>query len=188
MRSPLPHSPTPHSDGGPSLSLNTAVHEITGLYLPDENPNPLEKSNFSYGDEREEGYEDEDASMELSDTDLAFPNPPRADEGDTIEDVMNMPGTTVMPASVRDFSAFYPHDEPTPDETRELRHIRKLIEQELKDQLVEQAKQHTVTAEEAYAVGFTPEDNDLDNSDVIDVTCASQEVRIHPIEEPQKHC
>jgi hypothetical protein len=85
---------------------------------------------YNYGDETEEGYEDEDDSIDLSDADIED-----YDNDDTIEDIMNLPGQTAPPAPPQDFSSLYPHDQATPQEVKDIKLRRAAIEEELKHDL-----------------------------------------------------
>jgi hypothetical protein len=113
---------------------------------------------YDYGDEADDGYADEDDSMDLSDA--ALEEVERDDgedaedepeyvwsEEDTIEDIMNIPGKTAPPARQQDLEGIYVHDQPTPDETKEIRLRRNSLEQALRDELQRKKRQNTVVAE-----------------------------------------
>lgn len=183
---PLPLSSIQYSKDEPNRMLN--ADGTTSLYLQDSNSNPLEKPHCRYGNDREEGYGDNNNSTQLSDVDTAFPTLHQAEQGDTIEDVMNIPGTKIVPAPVQDFNAFYPRDEPTPDETRQLRRRRGVIEAEIREQLLEQVDAHAITAAEGFTKEFTPQDDARDTKtefDTADAVGAFQEVQPLVLEETQ---
>ncbi|KAI4609803.1 hypothetical protein J4E80_008449 [Alternaria sp. BMP 0032] len=134
VRSPSPLSATSYFDETPARKLILTATP-TGS-LAEEQVAQKEKV-FDSGDEREGGYEDEDDSMELSDGEDAF-GIDGNEAGDTIEDVMNLPGKTAPPAPVQDYSSFYTHDKPTPDEPGKLQLRCASIEKDLKQQCRQQ--------------------------------------------------
>ncbi|KAB2106786.1 hypothetical protein AG0111_0g5544 [Alternaria gaisen] len=106
VRSPSPLSPTPYfSDGPASQSILTGTPNSKNC----EDTMSCENHQSAYGDEQQDGYEDEDDSMELSDGEDAFGTDER--DSDTIEDIMNMPGKMASSVPVRDYSQFYPHNQ-----------------------------------------------------------------------------
>jgi hypothetical protein len=117
------------------------------------------EKQFNYGDEREEGYEDEDDSMELSDEGLedyeAEGSVLLVDEereyvwsdGDTIEDIMNTPGQTASPARPQHIDGVYQHDPPTPGDIKEIKLQHAAIEQVVKQERLDQENR------EAAAIG-----------------------------------
>jgi hypothetical protein len=133
VRSSSPVSPAPYFDeraGAKDISdTHTQVANEGNHYEERFDSFPLrDGESFAFGDERDEGYKDEDDSMELSDVDEMQHED---DEGDTIEDLMNLPGKTASSVPVQDFSAYYVHDQPTSDEPRETRAYREEIEKRL---------------------------------------------------------
>jgi hypothetical protein len=91
------------------------------------------EKQYDYGDEADEGYADEDDSMDLSDAgpDVTVVHEDESmlvgdddsreylwSDGDTIEDIMNTPGKTAPPAPEQDLGGVYLCDQPTPDETK----------------------------------------------------------------------
>jgi hypothetical protein len=122
-----------------------------------------------HGDESDDGYEDEDDSMDLSDTvDEGFhdgddvdnedhgegPSTLSVDEepeyewsdGDTIEDIMNMPGKTAPPARQQDLGGMYTHDQPTSDKTKEIKLKRASLERALVRERVNQERRAAMSA------------------------------------------
>ncbi|KAL1795226.1 hypothetical protein ACET3X_007042 [Alternaria dauci] len=137
VRSHSPLSPTPCSNDGPASRSNlTETSDIDA----DEDNVSCESHQFAPGDERQDGYEDEDDSMEVSDGEDAF----GADETDrdTIEDIMNMPGKTAPSVPVCDYSSLYPHDQQAPDGAKELSLRRASIEKSLKEQCQQRMRVH----------------------------------------------
>jgi hypothetical protein len=106
-----------------------------------------EDNELAHGDERQDGYQDEDDSMELSDGDDASGAGDKED-GDTIEDVMNLPGKTATPVPVQDYSRFYAQGTPTPDGVKQVRLRRASIERDLEAQCRQQERLQTATITE----------------------------------------
>ena len=141
---------------------------------------------FDFGDEREQGYEDEDDSMELSDEEDTFSTGGQKD-GDTTEDVMNPLGKTAPPAPVQDYSRFYAHGVPAPDhpEARKL-HL---------DAIEKQLEEHFRKIERAAGVAATDGAFDIDAlnpgipSQTLAVDKASElktlqeDIGMHPVED-----
>ncbi|KAF1830640.1 hypothetical protein BDW02DRAFT_92188 [Decorospora gaudefroyi] len=125
VRGSSPISSTPYFSHVAPGSPGIAATASSSVYSGDEDDDGRE---FVDGDERDTGYEDEDDSMELSDSEQTSAE---AEDGDTIEDIMNLPGKTAPPAPIQDFSSLYAHDQPTPDEAMQMRLHRAVIEREL---------------------------------------------------------
>jgi hypothetical protein len=133
-----------YEDQDTSMELSDAgaeEEEMDGYRIEDWNAG--EKA--AIGDEQDVGYEDEDESMELSDTEG---EQDEEKDGDTIEDIMNLPGKIAPPAPVQDSSAFYIHDQPTPDETKETRIKRGAIERDLVEQARQQEREAAAVVEQ----------------------------------------
>jgi hypothetical protein len=110
------------------------------------------KKQYDYGEEADEGYEDEDKSMDLSDAIeesvlledesmlLGDGSPCEYvwSDGDTIEDIRNTPGRTAPPAPEQDLGGVYLHDRTTPDETKVVELQRAAIEEVLEEERVDQ--------------------------------------------------
>ena len=111
-----------------------------------------EKRN-DYSDEEGESYEDEDGSMEPSDNDCE-PQAETGISGDTIEDVMNIPGKTAPPASIQTFQDFDLHDSHTSEVTREWDLYRESIEKRLTEERLKQ-EQRQATAAKDNIYGYT---------------------------------
>jgi len=145
---------------------------------------------YEHGDEREEGYEDEDDSMELSDVadedrdDVYATGLEAAEEGqsmvsnvddsvyvwsdgDTIEDIMNTPGKTAPPAPQLDLSGVYPHEQSTPDEVREIKARRAAIEKEVGDERLEQEGHDVAVIEDEE---FGPDAMSDDEDDAVNLS------------------
>jgi hypothetical protein len=76
--------------------------------------------------DEEDGYEDQDESMD-------------EEEGDTVEDMMNLPGKTAPEVPVRDFSALYVHEEEV-EGKKEVELFRKGVERRLVEERVAKEK------------------------------------------------
>jgi hypothetical protein len=115
------------------------------------------EKQYDYGDEADEGYADEDDSMDLSDAGqndsvvyedesiLASDHDTREyvwSDGDTIEDFMNTPGKTAPPAPKQEPSDVYLHGQPTPDETKVINLQRAAIEEVVRQERIEQERQN----------------------------------------------
>ncbi|EUC44259.1 hypothetical protein COCMIDRAFT_98724 [Bipolaris oryzae ATCC 44560] len=100
--------------------------------------------------------------MVLSDFDIAVSNL-NIDQGDTIEDVMNVPFTTVVDAPVRDFATLYPHDQAESDEDEQINRYRRLIEEKLRVQVSAQELESKMAATkditDRYAAQASPNTN-----------------------------
>jgi hypothetical protein len=127
-------SPQQQDESLLSLASTENRSSVTGI----EDELQYIKPRFSYGDELEAGYEDEDDSME--DDSVYVWN-----DGDTIEDLMNTPGKTAPPARPQHLDGIYQHDAPTPDEKNEIELqcaalekalVKERVTKELKDELV----------------------------------------------------
>ncbi|KAI4613118.1 hypothetical protein J4E83_007529 [Alternaria metachromatica] len=185
VRSPSPLSATSYFDDTPARKLNLTATP-TGS-LAEERVAQKEKV-FDSGDEREGGYEDEDDSMDLSDEEDAF-GTGRQKDGDTIEDVMNLPGKTTPPVADQDFSRFYAHDKPTPDEPSKLQLRRASIEKDLKEQCRQQECASAIAATDgvfdtdALNHGVSSQALAIDgNSDLKNL---QEDIGMHPVEEEQ---
>jgi hypothetical protein len=123
-----------------------------------------------YCEDADEGYEDEDNSMDLSDTvDEGFEDgdgmhgeddgecesilPADDDEpeyvwsdGDTIEDIMNMPGKSAPPARQQGLSGIHVHDPSTSEENKGIRLWRACLERALFRERIDQERQGTMSA------------------------------------------
>ncbi|EAT87903.2 hypothetical protein SNOG_04143 [Parastagonospora nodorum SN15] len=151
--SPPALSPAKKQQDGRLLSV--AASENGGSDGGNEDEVQYSKTQYGYGDELEAGYEDEDDSMELSDGDLNGHDAEGSDDdGDTIEDIMNTPGTTAPPARPQHLDGIYQHESPTCDDA-EIRVQRAAIEEAVKKERVNQ--EH----EEAFDVPY--------DSDYLDV-------------------
>lgn len=135
VRTASPRAPQHVGDRGKSLSAEISIDSESSASGREDEVQYSEKQ-YDYGDEAEEGYEDEDDSMDLSDVveEVHYA------DGDTIEDIMNLPGRTASPAPSQDFSSFYHHNQATPEEIRDIKLRRASIEKELEDELL--AQQH----------------------------------------------
>ena len=183
VRSPSPLSATSYFDETPARKLNLTATP-TGS-LAEERVAQKEKV-FDSGDEREGGYEDEDDSMELSDGEDAFSTGGQKD-GDTIEDVMNLPGKTAPPVPVLDYGSFYTHDKPTLDEPGKLQLRRAAIEKDLQEQCRQQECASAIAATDGIF------DTDALNHDVSSQALAIEEasdrkhlqegIGMHPVED-----
>jgi hypothetical protein len=146
VRSSSPVSPTPYfsesacAKGGSDTYTHVGNEESHGKKRL-ETFTPCDEEPFTFGDERDEGYEDEDDSMESSDVDVVQHE---NEDGDTIEDIMNLPGKMAPAVPVQDFSAYYVHDRPTPDETRETRAHREELEKRLEEERETQERKKAV--------------------------------------------
>jgi hypothetical protein len=114
------------------------------------------EKQYDYGDEADEGYADEDDSMDLSDAGqndsvvyedesiLASDHDTREyvwSDGDTIEDIMNTPGKTAPPAPKQELGGVCLHGQPTPDETKVIKLQRAAIEEAVRQERIKQERQ-----------------------------------------------
>lgn len=182
VRSPSPLSPTPYFSDKPANRLSLT---LTPNGDADEDGVSCEGAELARGDEQQDGYEDEDDSMELSDGEDAI----GADEenSDTIEDVMNLPGRTVPPVPVHDYSSFYVHDEPLSDGAGELGLCRASIERDLAEQCRQQESAQTVATADCIYDADVPIDGIPDDTPAIDdshdLMALQEDVCMHPVEE-----
>ncbi|KAF1911644.1 hypothetical protein BDU57DRAFT_552046 [Ampelomyces quisqualis] len=160
VQSPSPAAPPAYrerDDTSTSSDLNGDGSSDTGI---EDEVDYVEK-HYDHGDEVDDGYEDEDDSMELSDPEDATlaeiefkerTNSTALDEdereyvwsdGDTIEDIMNKPGQTAPPGPQQDLDGVYAHDQPTPDALRKIKSRRTALEGAL---AIERPKQEHETA------------------------------------------
>ena len=185
VRSPSPLSATSYFDETPARKLNLTA--IPNGSLAEERVAQKEKV-FDSGDEREGGYEDEDDSMELSDEEDAFSTGGQK-EGDTIEDVMNLPGKTAPPAPVQDYSSFYTHDKPTPDEPGKLQLRRASIETDLKEQCRQQECASAIAATDGVfdtdALNHSVSSHALAIDEGSDLKNLQEDIGMHPVEDRQ---
>lgn len=79
-------------------------------------------------------------TMELSDFDTTVSNL-NVYQGDTIEDVMNIPFTTVVDTSIQDFGTLYPHDQAELSEDEQMSKYRRLMEEKSNPNWWQQQKQ-----------------------------------------------
>lgn len=120
----------------------------------------------SHGDEASDGYADEDKSMELSDGDLT-PEEQKAEfveqaahevdsddeeayvwsDGDTIEDIMNVPGNTAPPARQQDLVGIHVRDQPLSTENKIVKEKRVAIKEALEAERLEHEHQESVAQE-----------------------------------------
>jgi hypothetical protein len=199
----------------PTGPTNPAIPTDTRSYIPKQEraeyhfgnayqrpsfPAPKPYTNpYAHADEREEGYEDEDESMELSDVDEVpgvgeggYRSENWNDEeknGDMIEDVMNLPGKSAPSAPFQDFSGFYPHDHPTPDKTRKLRMKRVIIEIDLEEQAKRQELERTEEAEnevdDIEVALFDGQGRELDSIHVPGFQALQDEIGMHAVEDEE---
>jgi hypothetical protein len=149
VRGPVPTSSPLRSTKNESMISVAKVDEESG--------ESGEEKHDEVGDEAEDGYEDEDDSMEFSDAtehegdggdDEEGGVGIMDEDGDTIEDIMNLPGQTAPPAPPQDFGRFHTHGHTTPDETKEIKRRRATIEMALEDERLDQERR-TLTAIES---------------------------------------
>lgn len=97
----------------------------------------------------------------------------RESESETIEDTMNFPHTTVVPAPVQDFSSLYPSEESIPDEAQQMKSYRQRIQEKLRNQLLAQEKESEVAHLSEPAELYAPQGsygdgvNGVDDSNVL---------------------
>jgi hypothetical protein len=122
------------------------------------------------GDERDEGYADEDESMDFSDvageetddydvrsastTDVEQRKLSDASngghvwsDGDTIEDIMNIPGKTASLGRELDLGGVYRHDQSTPEHVWEIKAQRAEIEKEVEAERLDQERRDAAVIE-----------------------------------------
>jgi hypothetical protein len=184
VRSPSPLSPTPYfSDGPASQSILTETPNSNNY----EDKMSCENHQSAHGDERQDGYEDEDDSMELSDGEDAFATDER--DSDTIEDIMNMPGKMASSVPVRDYSTFYPHNQQASDGARELECRRASIEKSLKEQCRQQKRvQKAAAADGDYDFDMPIDgvsDHRLAIAETFDLKAFHKDKEMHPVEGQQ---
>ncbi|KAF2831809.1 hypothetical protein CC86DRAFT_463601 [Ophiobolus disseminans] len=210
VRTPSPLAPLSVSEQDQSLLSNDGADESSETGAEDEVQ--YTEPRFNYGDEREEGYEDEDDSMELSDVaDESQGDVGAADDedtaqdqsvlsnvddsvyvwsdGDTVEDIMNTPGKTAPPAPEQDLSGVYARDQSTPEDIRNIKARRAEIEKEVENELMEH-EEHEVAGIEDEAFGPDAysdgeDDNAVDLSDdpeIQAIEAAQAEIRMSALE------
>lgn len=164
----LDHSNIPSPAPSPIMKqqdknlLNVTTSEGESSDAGNEDEVTYTRTQYGYGDELEAGYEDEDDSMELSDGDLNGDEAEESDDGeyvwsdgDTVEDIMNTPGTTAPPVRPQHLDGIYQHNSPTRDDSAEIQAKRAAIEEAVKKERVDQ--EH----EEALDVAYEPRYLDL---------------------------
>ena len=186
VRTPSPLASSTNVDVHDVSLLSTEAGEDETSDAGAEDEVQYTEPRYEHGDEREEGYEDEDDSMELSDVadeDRDDVYATRAEvveegqsmisnvddsvyvwsDGDTIEDIMNTPGKTAPPVPELDLSGVYPHGQSTPDAVREIKARRATIEKEVEDERLEQ-ESHDVAAIEDEEFGPDAMSDDEDDA------------------------
>ncbi|KAI4641016.1 uncharacterized protein J4E78_010492 [Alternaria triticimaculans] len=185
VRSPSPLSTTSYFDETPARKLDLTATPTDSI--GEERP-AYEDEGFDRGDEREQGYEDEDDSMELSDGEDAFGIDGK-EAGDTIEDVMNLPGKTAPSAPVQDYSSFYTRDKPTPDEPGKLQLRRASIEKDLMEQRRQQECASAIAATDGVfdtdALNHGVSSQVLAIDEVSDLKTLQEDIGMHPVEDEQ---
>lgn len=163
VRSPPPlvfpncreHQKSTHSDDSANAKISGSDDESEGLYRD---------KRYGCDDEMKEAYEDDGYSMEMSntveadveETNITYDRVITDDEsimsnnsdereyvwsdGDTIEDIMNSPGSIASLAPQQDLTCLYQHDEPTPHETKEIMLHRTVIEKVVQDERLVQER------------------------------------------------
>ncbi|RYN30673.1 hypothetical protein AA0112_g6905 [Alternaria arborescens] len=184
VRSPSPLSPTPYfSDGPASQSILTETPNSNNY----KDKMSCENHQSAHGDERKDGYEDEDDSMELSDGEGAFGTDEK--DSDTIEDIMNMTGKMASSVPVRDYSRFYPHNQQASDGARELECRRASIENSLKEQYRQQKRvQKAAVAGGDYDFDMPIDgvsDHRLAIAETFDLKAFHKDKEMHPVEGQQ---
>jgi hypothetical protein len=130
--------------------------------MGDEDEVQYTEKQYDYGDEADEGYADEDKSMDLSDAvDASVLHEDESElvrdddtcenvwsDGDTIEEIMNAPGKTAPPAPDQDFGGVYLDDQPTLDETKGIKLQRAAIEEVLEQERLDREYQNAVAIED----------------------------------------
>ena len=136
-------SSPPASDGG-----------TTDLIIPeDEDDSFHEMEQFDYANEQEAGYEDDDDSMELNDTDESLDTQEQG--SDTVGVLMNLPRATVPSLPVQDFDSFCGHDKPTLAKSKALYSGRSAVgtkPPQLKDQLTDETSKNMQKRENMYGL------------------------------------
>lgn len=154
VQSPSPSASTIQSEENDSLpDVDTAGEESSDTGCEDQVT--YTKEQHEHGDEASDGYADEDKSMELSDgaVDQVEEAAQRqeqdidgADEleyfwndGDTIEDIIYMPGKTSPPARKQDLdlAGIHVHDQPTSEDNKSIKQQRAAIKEKLEAELLE---------------------------------------------------
>jgi hypothetical protein len=130
--------------------------------IGDEDEVQYTEKQYDYDDEADEGYVDEDKSMDLSDAvDVSVLHEDESvlvgdddtcknvwSDGDTIEDIMNTPGRTAPPAPDQDFGGVYLDDQTTLDETKGIKLQRAAIEEALEQKRLDREPQNIVAIED----------------------------------------
>ncbi|KAI4953530.1 hypothetical protein J4E91_002377 [Alternaria rosae] len=182
VRSPSSLSRTSYFNDAPARRLNLTATPIGNI---GEEQLSHEEEDLGRGDEQEQGYEDEDDSMELSDGEDAFGIDGK-EAGDTIEDVMNLPGKTAPVAPVHDYISFCAHDQPALDGTEGLQLFRFSIEEGLKEQCRHQERAQAIVATDSV---FDTDARILDASrqalavdKISDLRTLQEDIGMHPVE------
>lgn len=159
------------------------------MYPQDADLDLYGKCCYGHGDEREDGYEDEDDSMELSDVDAVPGHGHEQRDGDTVEDIMNLPGNKAPAVSVQDFGAFYPRDEAMSDEAKETKDHRELIEEHLRQQVLVQDDADEVAETFGDTEGYTDMDlaeaEESHGEDTEGVQALQEDILMHSLEEEE---
>jgi hypothetical protein len=184
VRSPSPLSPTPYfSDRPASQSILTETPNSKNY----EDKMSCKNHQSAHGDERQDGYEDEDDSMELSDGEVAFGTDEK--DSDKIEDIMNMPGKMALSVPVCDYSRFYPHNQQASDGARKLERRRASIEKSLKEQCRQQKRvQKAAAADEDYNFDMPIDgvsDHRLAIAETFDLEALYEDKEMHRVEGQQ---
>ncbi|XP_014554744.1 hypothetical protein COCVIDRAFT_28181 [Bipolaris victoriae FI3] len=115
--------------------------------------------------------------MELSDFDTTVSNL-NVYQGDTIEDVMNIPFTTVVDTSIQDFGTLYPHDQAELSEDEQMSKYRRLMEEKLRAQVsaqeIESKSVATAEAAELYPAQDSYQDGGSDVKATHDPSAAQE--------------
>lgn len=182
VRSPSSLSRTSYFNDTPARRLNLTATPIGNI---GKEQLSHEEEDLGRGDEQEQGYEDEDDSMELSDGEDAFGIDGK-EAGDTIEDVMNLPGKTAPVTPVHDYISFCAHDQPALDGTEGLQLCRFSIEEDLKEQCRQQERAQAIAATDGV---FDTDARILDAScqalavdKISDHRTLQEDIGMHPVE------
>ncbi|KAH7379281.1 hypothetical protein DE146DRAFT_730542 [Phaeosphaeria sp. MPI-PUGE-AT-0046c] len=180
VQSPSPATSTNKSEQVESVTSVDPVEEESSDTGCEDQVTYTEEQH-DHGDEASDGYEDEDKSMELSDgmADEVEEVPKQEEQGtdstdeleyvwsdgDTIEDIMNLPGTTAPPARHQDLGGILVHDQLTSEECNSVKKQRAAIEEILEAERLEHGRQESAIGEVGIdAVTLEHEDDDIDLS------------------------
>lgn len=183
VHGPSPAASPSHSEQDESIAgVRLTAYESSDPGCEDEVTYTEEQ--HEYGDEASDGYADEDKSMDLSDEDVSAQEhkvKPEVQEqrgissdddeeyvwtdGDTNEDIMNVPGKTAPPAQQQDLIGVHIYDEAMSEEKKSVKQRRAAIEETLKVQRVEhESKQLEVKETGVYLRAAEHEDDTNDCS------------------------